>query len=82
MKTTISKIKIQANLEVSIRTVHRAVHENKYQYMNGKTTLLLNKKQNAERVRLCSDWLVSPPDWKKVVFKDEESDEKFHPVLV
>ncbi len=27
----------------------------------------------AERVRLCSDWLVSTPDWKKVIFTDEKS---------
>ena len=29
-------------------------------------TLLLNNQQKAERVRLCSDWLVLSPEWKKV----------------
>ena len=24
------------------------------------------------RVRLCSDWLESAPDWKKVIFTDEK----------
>ncbi len=55
VKITASKLKKEANLEVSIRTVHRSLHENRYQLKNGKKTVLLNKKQKAERVRLCSE---------------------------
>ncbi len=33
---------------------------------------MLNKEENAERVILCSDWLVSPPNSKMVIFNDEE----------
>ena len=53
--------------------MHRALFENKYQVKNGKKTLLLNKEQKAEDVRLCSNWLVSPPNWKKMIFTDEKN---------
>ena len=68
VEITASKIEKEANLEARIRTVHRALLENRYPFKNGKKTLLLNKKQKAEGVRLCSNWLISPPDWKKAVF--------------
>ena len=52
VKITASKIKKQAIMEVSIPTVHRALHENRYQYKNGKNA---EQERKAERVRLCSD---------------------------
>lgn len=71
-KVNSSKLKVECNLNVSVRTIQRHMKRSDYKYTKLKSQIYLSKKHKEERVKIISQWISRNHDWGKTVFTDEK----------
>lgn len=71
-KVTAKKVKEKCELDVSVRTVQRKLHEIGLKYAKIKKRITLTRKHKEARLESAKRWITNHVDFKKVIFTDEK----------